>query len=70
MTFVFLGVLAQTMFQSTASGIISMIEDRQNNFAQALFITPISRYTLLIGKVLGELGVSVVQGTMVILFAL
>jgi ABC-2 type transport system permease protein len=69
LTFVFIGVLAQTMFQSTASGIISMIEDRQNNFAQALYVTPISRYTLLIGKVLGELGVSMVQGTMVVMFS-
>jgi len=34
--FVFIGVLAQTLFQSTAGGIISLVEDRQNNFAQEM----------------------------------
>ena len=42
MTFVFTGVLGQTLFQSTASGIISLIEDRENNFTQEIFISPFS----------------------------
>ena len=33
LTFVFIGVLAQTLFQSTAAGIISLVEDRQNDFS-------------------------------------
>jgi ABC-2 type transport system permease protein len=69
LTFVFIGVLAQTLFQSTASGIISLVEDRQNDFAQEMFIAPISRYSILLGKILGETLVSLVQITGVILFA-
>src|SRR3989304_3604842 len=61
LTFVFLGVTAQTLFQSTASGIISLVEDRQNDFAQEMFIAPISRYAILFGKILGETMVSLVQ---------
>lgn len=61
LTFVFLGVLAQTLFQSTAAGIISLIEDRQNDFAQEMFIAPISRYAILLGKILGETMVSLIQ---------
>lgn len=68
--FVFTGVVAQTLFQSTASGIISLIEDRENNFSQELFITPISRYTLLIGKILGESLVSFTLVAGVIVFGL
>ncbi|HNQ17211.1 MAG TPA: ABC transporter permease [Candidatus Woesebacteria bacterium] len=69
LTFVFIGVLAQTLFQSTASGIISLVEDRQTDFAQEMFIAPISRYSILIGKILGETLVALVQIIGVILFA-
>ncbi len=54
LAFVFTGVLAQTLFQSTASGIISLIEDRENDFSQEIFVSPISRYTIILGKILGE----------------
>jgi len=70
LTFVFIGVLAQTLFQSTAGGIISLIEDRQNDFAQELFISPISRYSIIIGKIVGETLVSFVLAMMVLLFGL
>src|SRR3989338_193741 len=70
LTFVFIGVLGQTLFQSTASGIISLIEDRENDFAQELFVAPISRFTLLIGKILGETGVAYSQTVGVIIMGL
>jgi ABC-2 type transport system permease protein len=69
LTFMFIGVVAQTLFQSTASGLISLVEDRQNDFAQEMFIAPISRYSILLGKILGETLVSLVQIVGVLLFA-
>lgn len=68
LTYIFIGVLAQTLFQSTAGGIISLIEDRQNDFAQEMFISPISRYTIIFGKMVGETLVSLVQMLGVIVF--
>ncbi len=68
LTFVFIGVLAQTLFQSTASGIISLIEDRQNDFTQELFISPISRYSIVVGKIMGETMVAFVQLLAILLF--
>lgn len=61
LVFTFLGVIGQTLFSSTASGVISLIEDRQTDFAQEIFISPISRYSIVIGKILGESLVSMVQ---------
>lgn len=61
LTFVFTGVIGQTLFQSTASGIISLIEDRENDFSQEIFISPVSRYAIIIGKILGESLVALVQ---------
>lgn len=70
LTFVFIGVIAQTLFQSTASGIISLIEDRQNDFTQELFIAPVPRYAILIGKIIGETLVSLVQVVGVLIFGI
>lgn len=61
LVFIFTGVLAQNLFQSTAAGIISLIEDRQTDFAQAMFVAPVSRYAIIFGKMLGESLVAIVQ---------
>ncbi|HZR39099.1 MAG TPA: ABC transporter permease, partial [Ktedonobacteraceae bacterium] len=68
LTFVFLGVFAQTLFQSTALGIVSLLEDRENDFAQEMFISPISRYSLVFGKILGESLVAFLQGVVLVVF--
>ncbi len=68
--FTFTGVLAQTLFQSSASGIISLIEDRQTDFSQELFVSPVSRYTIIIGKIFGESVVAFIQAAGVVIFGL
>ncbi len=70
LTFTFTGVLAQTLFQSTASGIISLIEDRESDFSQEMFVSPISRYSIIIGKIIGESLVALVQGVGIVAFGL
>ena len=66
--FVFTGVLAQTLWQSTAVGIISLLEDRQNDFSQEIFVSPISRYSIVFGKIMGETLVALPQGIGIIFF--
>jgi ABC-2 type transport system permease protein len=68
LTFVFTGVLAQTLWQSSALGVISLIEDRENDFSQEIFVSPISRYSIVLGKVLGESLVALPQGAAIIAF--
>lgn len=68
LTFVFTGIFIQTMFQSTAQGIISLVEDRQADFSQEIFISPISRYSIIVGKILGETLVALPQGVAVAIF--
>ena len=53
-TFTFTGVFGMTLFQTTAQGIISLIEDRETDFAQEIFVSPVSRYAIVTGKILGE----------------
>src|SRR5712692_4235556 len=52
--FNFIGFLGMTLFQSTAQGLTSLMDDRQNDFAQEMFVSPVSRYSIVFGKILGE----------------
>lgn len=70
LTFVFTGVFAQILFQSTASGVIFLIQDRENDFSQEIFVSPVSRYSIVLGKILGETLVSYAQLFGIIIFGL
>jgi ABC-2 type transport system permease protein len=69
-TLAFTGVLAASLFQSSAAGMISIVEDRENDFSRELFIAPVSRLTLLAGKIAGESAVAVSQGVCIVAFAI
>jgi len=69
-TLAFTGVLAASLFQSAAAGMISIVEDRENDFSRELFVAPVSRLTLVAGKVAGETLVAFCQGVFIVLFAL
>lgn len=68
--FTFTGFLGMTLFQSTAQGLTSLMDDRQNDFAQELFVSPISRYAIVFGKILGETAVALAQVLPMVAFAL
>jgi len=68
-TLMFTGVLAATLFQSTAAGMMSLIEDRATDFSRVLFVAPVSRLTIIGGKIVGESLVALVQGLGVVAFA-
>lgn len=67
LTFVFTGVLAQTIWQSSALGVISLIADREQDFSQEMFVSPISRYAIIAGKILGESLVALPQAVAIVI---
>ena len=67
--FVFTGVLAQTIWQSTALGLISLIADREEDFSQEIFVSPISRYSIVAGKIIGESLVALPTGFGIVVVA-
>jgi ABC-2 type transport system permease protein len=69
-TLAFTGVLAASLFQSATAGMISIVEDRENDFSRELFVTPVSRLTLVGGKMAGETLVALGQGACIVVFAL
>jgi ABC-2 type transport system permease protein len=69
-TLSFTGVLAASLFQSAAAGMISIVADRENDFSRELFIAPVARITLLAGKIAGESTVAAFQGVCIVAFAI
>src|SRR5207244_11603521 len=59
-----------TLFQTTAFGLISLIEDRENDLTQEIFVGSISRYSIVLGKIVGETLVALPQGLVIVVFAL
>jgi ABC-2 type transport system permease protein len=68
--FTFTGVLGMTIFQSAASGMAWLAEDRFNDFAQEIFVSPVSRYSIVFGKIVGESLVAIAQAAPLIAFAI
>ena len=60
--FVFTGVIAQTIWQSAALGLVSLIADREEDFSQEIFVSPVSRYSIVAGKIIGEALVALPTG--------
>lgn len=53
MQFMFFGVVVSTLYQTTFTSVIKLIEDRENDFTQEIFVAPISRYAMILGKIFG-----------------
>ena len=68
LTFVFTGVLGQTVWQSAALGVISLVADREQDFSQEMFVSPISRYSIIFGKIIGEALVAMPQALAILVF--
>ena len=48
--FMLIGMIANTMYQGTITGVTNLVEERENDFTAELFVAPISRYAVLLGK--------------------
>jgi ABC-2 type transport system permease protein len=52
--FMLIGMVANSMYQGTITGVTNLVEERDNDFTAELFVAPISRYAVLLGKVIGS----------------
>ena len=52
--FMLVGMLVNMLFMTTTSGITSLVEDRFTDFTQEMMISPVSRYSIVIGKIVGS----------------
>lgn len=52
--FMLVGMMVNMLFMTTTMGIASLVEDRTSDFTQEMMISPVSRYSIVIGKILGS----------------
>ena len=68
--FVMIGMIVFNMFMGTTSGMTSLIAERNLNLTQELFVSPISRYTIILGKMIGTSFASLVTLIGILMMAL
>ncbi|WP_058306449.1 ABC transporter permease [Gracilibacillus massiliensis] len=66
--FIFPGIVAMTLLMTAIFSAMSVIEDKNFGYMKEMLVSPISRVSIAIGKMLGAATVSTIQG--VILFLL
>jgi ABC-2 type transport system permease protein len=52
--YMLIGMIANSMYQGTITGVTNLVEERENDFTAELFVAPISRYSVLLGKLIGS----------------
>lgn len=51
--FVMIGMIVFNLYLGTASGITSLVAEREMNLTQIFYVAPISRYTIILGRMIG-----------------
>ncbi|HET7030682.1 MAG TPA: ABC transporter permease [Candidatus Limnocylindrales bacterium] len=59
--FMLIGMVANTLYQGTIVGVTNLVEERENDLTAELFVAPITRYSVLIGKIFGSALASLVS---------
>jgi len=67
MGYLFPGTLVQILLFASIFSTISIIQDRQQGFLQGVLVAPVSRASIVLGKVLGGTAIALVQGTLFLL---
>jgi ABC-2 type transport system permease protein len=67
MGYLFPGTLIQILLFASIFSTISIIQDRQQGFLQGVLVAPVSRASIVLGKVLGGTAIALVQGTLFML---
>ena len=50
--FMLYGAVVMMIYQSNMGNVIALLIERQNNFTQVMFVAPISRYAIIMGKII------------------
>jgi len=63
--YIFLGIIGQTLLFTSMFMGISVIWDREFGFLKEILVAPISRFSIFLGKMLGDSTDALIQGTIV-----
>jgi ABC-2 type transport system permease protein len=52
--FMLVGMLINMLFMMTSMGMTSLVDDHDIDFTQEMLVAPVSRYSIVVGKILGS----------------
>lgn len=52
--FMLVGMVVMMLFMMTTLGMVSLVDDSDDNYSAELLVAPVSRYAIVIGKILGS----------------
>ncbi len=52
--FMMVGMMVNMLFMTTTTGLTSLVEDHTTDFTQEMMVSPVSRYSIVIGKIFGS----------------
>lgn len=66
--FMLVGMLVNMLFMMTAMGMASLVDDFESDFNQEMLVSPVSRYSLVAGKIIGSTFGAIVSmaGTLIV----
>ncbi|HEY3419040.1 MAG TPA: ABC transporter permease [Methanomassiliicoccales archaeon] len=70
MQFVLLGMVAGLAIMFSANTVTGLVEERETGFTQEIFVSPVSRYSIIIGKMVGSSIISMVAVAATILIGI
>jgi ABC-2 type transport system permease protein len=59
--FMLVGMLINMLFMMTTMGMITLVDDSDDNYSAELLVSPVSRYSIVIGKILGSSFMAIVS---------
>jgi len=67
--FMFPGIIGMTVLFTSFFSAVSIIWDREFGFLKEILVSPISRTSIVIGKILGGSTIAMAQGSIILIFA-
>jgi ABC-2 type transport system permease protein len=70
--FMLVGMLVNMLFMITTMGMTSLVDDHDIDFNQEMLVSPVSRYSIVIGKILGSgfAAIMSMAGTLIVSLAM
>ena len=70
--FMLVGMLVNMLFMVTTMGLTSLVDDHDTDFNQEMLVSPVSRYSIVIGKILGSgfAAIMSMTGTLIVSFVM
>ena len=66
--FMFPGIIGMTIFNTAIFSALSVVQDKEFGYMREILVSPVSRTSVAIGKVLGGTTVAVFQGLLMLIF--